>query len=255
MDDVTTTTSDTYLTRIGNLIRDARKHRGLTQNQLADLLGTSQSAVNRIEQGQQNLSLEMLARIGEALDSEFVSLGHAAPTHLRVIGPTTLLGLHRRQDVARTPASRCSARRLLNRGKTTLRNVARIEEVNRLLEVLTSSASRRGGSTTSNDLEIVPPAKLDLAGIDERGRPAYPLDHHVPRPAAAPLRQLRAAVRRRLRPRHPHRRAAHVGAAPLRPRGRRPPRASTTPSVDRGRQPRARRSCSPSAATPSPRTP
>ena len=32
-------------------------------------------------------------------------------------------------------------------------------------------------------------------------------------------RRLRAALRRRLQPRHPHRRAAHVGAAPVRPRG------------------------------------
>ena len=79
------------LGRIGNLIRDARKHRGWTQQQLADVLATSQSAVNRIERGHQNLSLEMLARIGEALDSEIVSLG-AGPTHLRVTGPTTLSG-------------------------------------------------------------------------------------------------------------------------------------------------------------------
>ena len=56
-----------YKNRIGNLIRDARKHRGLTQHQLADLLGTSQSAINRIEKGHQNLSLDMLARIGSAL--------------------------------------------------------------------------------------------------------------------------------------------------------------------------------------------
>ena len=38
-----------YKGRIGLLIRDARKHRGLTQSQLADLLSTSQSAINRIE--------------------------------------------------------------------------------------------------------------------------------------------------------------------------------------------------------------
>ena len=87
-----------YKGRIGNLIRDARKHRGLTQHQLAELLGTSQSAINRIEKGHQNLSLEMLARIGAALDSEIVALG-AGPTHLRVTGPTTLSGLDRRQDL------------------------------------------------------------------------------------------------------------------------------------------------------------
>ena len=45
------------------------------------------------------------------------------------------------------------------------------------------------------------------------GRPAYPLGDHVPRPPDAPLRGLRAAVRRRLQPRHPHRAAPH-GRAP-----------------------------------------
>ena len=80
-----------YLGRIGSIIRDARKHRGWTQTQLAEVLSTSQSAVNRIERGHQNLSLEMIARIGEALDSEIVSLG-AGPTHLRVNGPTELSG-------------------------------------------------------------------------------------------------------------------------------------------------------------------
>ena len=83
--------TEDYLARIGNLIRDARKHRGWTQQQLADELATSQSAVNRIERGHQNLSLEMIARIGEALDSPIVSIGQG-PTHLRVTGPTTLHG-------------------------------------------------------------------------------------------------------------------------------------------------------------------
>src|SRR5437867_8503511 len=64
--------ADDYLVRIGKLIRDARQHRGWTQAQLAEALGTSQSAVNRIERGNQNISLEMIARIGEALESEIV---------------------------------------------------------------------------------------------------------------------------------------------------------------------------------------
>src|SRR5688500_20048423 len=83
---------DDYLARIGTLIRDARQHSGLTQAQLATELKTSQSAVNRIEQGQQNLTLEMLARIGSALDSELVSVGTSGPSHLRVRGGTTLSG-------------------------------------------------------------------------------------------------------------------------------------------------------------------
>ncbi|CAM5488000.1 UDP-N-acetylglucosamine 1-carboxyvinyltransferase OS=Streptomyces cyaneofuscatus OX=66883 GN=G3I52_03535 PE=3 SV=1 [Streptomyces cyaneofuscatus] len=83
---------DDYLARIGKLIRDARQHRGWTQTQLAEALGTSQSAVNRIERGNQNISLEMIARIGEALDSEIVSLGYSGPMHLRVVGGRRLSG-------------------------------------------------------------------------------------------------------------------------------------------------------------------
>jgi UDP-N-acetylglucosamine 1-carboxyvinyltransferase len=158
-----------YKGRIGNIIRDARKHRGLTQAQLAELLSTSQSAINRIEKGHQNLSLEMLARIGAALDSEIVALG-AGPTHLRVTGPTALSGsIDVKTSKNAGVALLCAS--LLNRGRTTLRKVARIEEVNRLLEVLNSLGvqTRWIGDDPDNkeDLEIVPPKELDLAHIDE----------------------------------------------------------------------------------------
>src|SRR3954468_24596594 len=154
-----------YKNRIGNLIRDARKHRGLTQHQLAELLGTSQSAVNRIEKGHQNLSLDMLARIGSALDSEIVALG-AGPTHLRVTGPTRLSGsIDVKTSKNAGVALLCAT--LLNRGRTTLRKVARIEEVNRLLEVLNSLGVQTRWLNEDNDLEIVPPHELRLDNVDE----------------------------------------------------------------------------------------
>ena len=156
--------SGDYKSRIGNLIRDARTHRGLTQTQLADLLSTSQSAINRIEKGQQNLSLEMLARIGEALDSEIVTVG-AGPTHLRVNGPTLLQGsIDVKSSKNASVALLCAS--LLNRGRTTLRRVARIEEVNRLLEVLNSIGVETRW-LDNNDLEIVSPEVLDLDAMDE----------------------------------------------------------------------------------------
>ena len=156
--------TEDYLARIGNLIRDARKHRRWTQSQLAEVLGTSQSAVNRIERGHQNLSLEMLARIGEALDSEIVSLG-AGPAHLRVVGPTVLTGtIEVKSSKNAGVALLCAC--LLNQGTTTLRKVARIEEVNRLLEVLNSIGVKTRWMNSDNDLEIVTPAELDLESID-----------------------------------------------------------------------------------------
>ncbi len=156
--------SDDYLVRIGKLIRDARQHRGWTQTQLAEALGTK-SAVNRIERGNQNLSLEMIARIGEALDSEIVSLGYAGPMHLRVVGGRRLSGAI---DV-KTSKNACVAllcASLLNKGRTVLRRVARIEEVYRLLEVLGSIGVRTRWINDGVDLEIVPPADLEMDSID-----------------------------------------------------------------------------------------
>ncbi|MEV0584639.1 UDP-N-acetylglucosamine 1-carboxyvinyltransferase [Nonomuraea sp. NPDC050310] len=156
--------ADDYLARIGRLIRDARQHRGWTQLQLADALGTSQSAVNRIERGNQNISLEMIARIGEALDSEIVSLGYSGPMHLRVVGGRRLSGSI---DV-KTSKNACVAllcASLLNSGRTILRNVARIEEVYRILEVL-SSIGVRARWINGGDLEIVQPARLELESMD-----------------------------------------------------------------------------------------
>ncbi len=150
--------------RIGQLIRNARKHRGWTQTQLAEVLHTSQSAVNRIERGHQNITLEMLARVGEALDSDIVSFG--GPTHLRVTGPTTLSGsIDVKSSKNAGVALLCAS--LLNQGRTTLRRVARIEEVNRLLEVLQSLGVRTRWLNDDNDLEILPPRELDLSRIDE----------------------------------------------------------------------------------------
>jgi UDP-N-acetylglucosamine 1-carboxyvinyltransferase len=154
-----------YLRRIGTLVRDSRKHRGWTQAQLAEALGTSQSAVHRIEQGNQNLSLEMLTRISTALDSEIVSLGRSGPMHLRVTGGLRLSGsIGVKSSKNAGVALLCAA--LLNSGRTTLRRVARIEEVNRLLEVLTSIGVRTRWLNEDNDLEIVPPAELNVAAMD-----------------------------------------------------------------------------------------
>lgn len=160
------TSRDDYLARIGTLIRDARQHSGLTQTELATELRTSQSAVNRIEKGQQNLTLEMIARIGTALDSEIVSVGTSGPSHLRVKGGTRLSGsIDVKSSKNAGVALLCAS--LLNEGTTILRKVARIEEVNRLLEVLSSIGVRTRWLGDDGDLELVVPAELDLAAMDE----------------------------------------------------------------------------------------
>ncbi|WP_104111042.1 UDP-N-acetylglucosamine 1-carboxyvinyltransferase [Arthrobacter sp. N199823] len=152
---------------VGVLVRDARTEKGWTQGELASHLGTSQSAVARMEQGKQNLSLRMIQRMEALLEANLVSVGAVsknAVTHLRVHGGRELSGsvevnTSKNAGVALLCAS------LLNRGTTTLRRLARIEEVNRIVELLTSI----GVECTwleDNDLLIRRPAVLDLAAMD-----------------------------------------------------------------------------------------
>ena len=157
--------TDTSLDRIGGLIRDARKHRGLTQIQLADVLGTSQSAVHRIEAGNQNISLDMVNRIAEALASPLISVGSGGPTHLRVRGGAKLKGsIEVRSSKNAAVALLCAS--LLNRGRTVIRGIAKIEEVNRILEVLTSIGVEATWSDDKADLTLVRPDELDLGAMD-----------------------------------------------------------------------------------------
>ncbi|MGH9077761.1 MAG: UDP-N-acetylglucosamine 1-carboxyvinyltransferase [Acidimicrobiales bacterium] len=154
------------LERIGALVRDARVHRGWTQEQLAAALGTSPSEVSRVERGDQNVSVALLARIGEVTDSGIVTLGHAEPTHLRVAGGRPLKGsIDVRASKNATVALLCAS--LLNSGRTTLRSVARIEEVHRITEVLRSLGVRVTWTDDGRHLEIVPPTRLGLDGLDQ----------------------------------------------------------------------------------------
>ena len=49
----------------------ARIEKGLTQEQLAMRIGTQRSNISRIESGTQNLSVDMLTKICDALDMDF----------------------------------------------------------------------------------------------------------------------------------------------------------------------------------------
>ena len=130
-----------YLARIGALVLAARQDRGLTQAELAAALSSSQSAVNRIEKGQQNMTLEMLARIGNVLNSELVSVGQTGPSHLRVQGGTELSGaIDVKSSKNAGVALLCAS--LLNAGTTVLRKVARIEEVNPTLNAFCFTSMR-----------------------------------------------------------------------------------------------------------------
>jgi len=156
--------TDNYKEKIGLLIQENRQSRGMTQAQLAEALGTSQSAINRIEKGGQNISLEMLARISDVLSSQIVAINKSGNLNFQIEGGHKLSGSIE-VNTSKNAAVALLCASLLNRGTTTLRRVARIEEVNRIIEVLNSIGvkTRWFGN---NDLEITPPPKLKFENMD-----------------------------------------------------------------------------------------
>ena len=150
-------------TRVGYLIRDARRQRGLTQQELADELGTSPETINEVEEGNRQLSIELVNRIAEALEQPEPA---GAALHLRIRGETKLSGaIDVRSSKNAAVALLCAS--LLNRGRTVLRGIAQIEEVNRILEVLTSIGVRATWSPDKSELELVRPGRLRLDHMDE----------------------------------------------------------------------------------------
>lgn len=150
--------------KIGHLIYQIRQERGMTQASFAKQLKTSQSAVNRIEHGKQNMSLDMLGRISDVLNKPLISISEGA-VNLQIEGGHELSGsISVKTSKNAVVAIICAS--LLNEGTTRIKKAPRIEEVNRLIEVLRSmGVSVRW--LADNDLEIKPPAKLDLSAINK----------------------------------------------------------------------------------------
>lgn len=147
---------------IGSRITDLREAQGLTQTELAKKIHTTQSAIARIESGKQNVSTELLKKISRALGKNVLTLSLGSMS-LEIDGGQKLSGsIETNTSKNGAVVLLCAA--LLNRGKTTLRRMPRIEEVHRLIEVLESI----GVSVVWNkgDITISPPSKFDLSKID-----------------------------------------------------------------------------------------
>ena len=156
--------TERYLRNIGSLVQETRQARNMTQTELATALGTSQSAINRIEKGGQNISLDMIARIGEVLSSEIVRINQSGKTNFFINGGHELHG-EIEIKTSKNAAVGLLCASLLNKGKTTFHRVARIEEVNRIIEVL-ESIGVRCRWLAHNDLEIIPPKQLNLDAMN-----------------------------------------------------------------------------------------
>jgi len=148
---------------IGKLIQELREAQNITQEQFAQKLGTTQSAVARIESGEQNLSTEMISKISRALNKEIVSLGTGA-LNIQIEGGSKLSG-EVTTKTSKNGAMGLLSASLLNKNKTTLKNVPKIEEVFRMIEVFQSIGVSVKWS--GNDLEIKPPKEISLENIDK----------------------------------------------------------------------------------------
>lgn len=149
--------------KIGNLIAQIRQERGLTQAEFAKRLGTSQSAVNRMEHGKQNLTLETLGHISDVLNKQLISLNSGA-VNLRIEGGHELSG-EITLKTSKNAAVGLLCASLLNYGTTKFLKFPRIEEVFRIIEVL-QSIGVHVKWTNGNDLEIRRPRELQLDKMD-----------------------------------------------------------------------------------------
>jgi UDP-N-acetylglucosamine 1-carboxyvinyltransferase len=149
--------------QIGQLIAQVRQEKGLTQAAFARRLKTSQSAVNRMEHGRQNLSMETLGRISEVLNKQLISISSGA-INLRIEGGHELKGdITLKTSKNAAVALLCAS--LLNYGVTHFKSFPKIEEVYRIIEVL-ESIGVQVKWLPDNDLEIRRPEKLQLDKLD-----------------------------------------------------------------------------------------
>lgn len=148
---------------IGNFIRETRQARNLTQIELAKLINSTQSSVARLEKGEQNLTTETLSKISNALNHKIISL---APKSIdfEVSGGKELSGSIE-TNYSKNGAMGLLCASLLNLGVTTLHGIPRIEEVNRILEVM-SSIGVDCIWISKNTLQIKRPKKLKLENIN-----------------------------------------------------------------------------------------
>ncbi len=147
---------------IGLRIADLRETQGMTQSELARLLKTTQSAIARIESGVQNISSDMLKKLSKALKKNLITLS-LGTVNLQIEGGKKLKGSIT-TSTSKNGAVGLLCASLLNRGKTTLHKVPRIEEVHRLIEVLQSIGVRV--EWNGSDITITPPKNYNLKKID-----------------------------------------------------------------------------------------
>ena len=108
-------------THIGARIADIRETQGMTQAALAKAIGTTQSAIARIESGKQNVSADMLKKLSGALKKNLIILSPGT-MNLAIEGGKKLTGTIV-TNTSKNGAVGLLCASLLNHGKTTLKKM------------------------------------------------------------------------------------------------------------------------------------
>ncbi len=154
-----------YQKAIGETVEQLRHQRGWTQSELAEKVGTSQSAIHRIESGRQNISFELTERISKVFGEQILAVNDFTSQSYRIEGGKELHG-EITVNTSKNAAVALLCASLLNSGTTKLKHLARIEEVFRIIEVLESIGVKCEWVNEGKDLEITPPAKFNLENIN-----------------------------------------------------------------------------------------
>ena len=148
--------------QIGSFIKTLRENRGMTQEEFARELGTSQSSIPRMEKGEQNFTTELLTKISDVLGHKIVSINDSID--FEVHGGQKLNGSIK-TNFSKNGSVGLLCASLLNKGTTTLHGIARIEEVNRVIEILESIGVKVVWQD-KNTVFISPPKQFNLEKIN-----------------------------------------------------------------------------------------
>lgn len=150
---------------IGETIRRMREDKGLTQSQFAKKLNTSQSAVARIEGGNQNITTKELQKISSLLGRTFVKVENSTDD-FKIVGGKKLSGKIK-TNYSKNGAMGLFCASLLNKNTTTLHGIPRIEEISRIIEMF-ESIGVKVEWVNQNSVKITPPKKFKLEKIDQK---------------------------------------------------------------------------------------
>jgi UDP-N-acetylglucosamine 1-carboxyvinyltransferase len=149
--------------KIGHFIKKIREEQGVTQQDFAQSLKTTQSVIARIESGKQNVTIEQITKMSEVFGRPILSLHDTLD--FRIEGGHKLSGTIE-TNTSKNGAINMIVAALANNGTTILHGIPHIEEVYRYIELL-ESVGVKIRWIEKNSLEIHPGKKLTLKSINK----------------------------------------------------------------------------------------